>query len=99
MQASHIEQAQHNEAFLSAIKSHFPQKFFDWKITVTLYIAIHFLQAFARFKRVNIGNSHREMLDNSNPSNTAATNPLSQNAFNAYRNLFHLSHGSRYSAF
>jgi hypothetical protein len=96
MQASHIEQARHNAAFLLAIEKQFPKQFYDWKITVCLYIALHYLQAFARLKRVQIGTNHRDMMDNSNPNDPTATNPLSQKAFDAYRNLFHLSHGSRY---
>lgn len=92
----HINQAQHNEEFLKAIEDKFPDYFFDWKITVIFYIALHYLKAYNQFNNARIGSSHKELNFNANPANEKALNPLSTKAFNHYFDLFNSSYNSRY---
>jgi hypothetical protein len=95
----HIDQALQNEAFLADLNKKFPKEYFDWKTTALFYVALHYILAYAAFKRKNIGNSHREMLDNSNPTILTATNPLRADIFTAYNYLYKLSRTARYTAF
>jgi hypothetical protein len=95
----HINQALQNEAFLADLNKKFPKEYFDWKTTALFYIALHYVLAYAASKRKNIGNSHREMLDNSNPAILTATNPLRADIYTAYNYLYKLSRTARYIAF
>ena len=54
----HLGQAKHNQELLSEMEIKFPQRFFDWKITISFYIAIHYLQALADSKNIEIGQTH-----------------------------------------
>ena len=94
-----INQAIHNEAFLNSIEEKCPDTFFDWKITIVFYIALHYLRAYANIKKVRIGASHKELLYHSNPNHIDAINPLSKNAYRIYRDLFSAAHNSRYQGF
>jgi hypothetical protein len=95
----HLNQAQHNWDFLNALNTHFPKLYFDWKITVTFYVAIHYLRAFEKYKGVRIHGTHRELIYHSDPAHTDALNPLSHTAFLAYLGLFDAAHKSRYKGF
>lgn len=65
---NHLEQAKHNRELLNEMETVFPQKFFDWKITITFYIAIHYLQALADHKGIEIGQTHNDIERNVNPN-------------------------------
>jgi hypothetical protein len=95
----HLDQALQNEAFLADLNKQFPKTYFDWKTTALFYAALHYVLAYAAFRRKNIGNSHREMLDNSNPALSTATNPLRADVYTAYNYLYKLSRTARYTVF
>jgi hypothetical protein len=95
----HIDQALQNEAFLADLNKKFPKDYFDWKTTALFYTALHYVLAYAAFRRKNIGHSHREMLDNSNPALSTAINPLQADVFTAYNYLYKLSRTARYTVF
>ncbi|AFM04445.1 HEPN domain-containing protein [Bernardetia litoralis DSM 6794] len=94
---NHLEQAKHNQEFLSEMETAFPQKFFDWKITISFYVAIHYLQALADHKGIEIGQTHNDIERNVNPN--SCWNPrmqISTGAWREYKNLFQYSLTARY---
>jgi hypothetical protein len=93
---SHILQAEHNTDFHKNICSNFPELYFDWKITVVFYTALHLLKALAKKNKKNIGNTHTEIFKNIRNSNSAAILPLSTTACNTYNDLYTYSHSVRY---
>ncbi len=40
---NHIDQAEHNEKFLTELEIDYPTTYFDWKITICFYTALHYL--------------------------------------------------------
>ncbi|WP_375559049.1 hypothetical protein ACE193_15060 [Bernardetia sp. OM2101] len=94
---NHLEQAKHNQELLNEMETVFPQKFFDWKITITFYIAIHYLQALADYKGIEIGQTHNDIERNVNPnSRWIPTMRISIGAWREYKNLFQYSLTARY---
>jgi hypothetical protein len=43
---NHLNKAAYNEDFLAKIEDAFPGDFYDWKITVIFYVAVHYLDAY-----------------------------------------------------
>ena len=95
----HLNQAAHNADFLAALSQQFPKLYFDWKITIVFYTALHYIRAFEHFNGVKIRGRHVDLLYHSNPANADALNPLSRRAFDAYSDLFNSAHKSRYQGF
>ncbi|NCX95288.1 MAG: hypothetical protein EBX41_02560 [Chitinophagia bacterium] len=69
------KQAQHNERFHDNICSSFPDDFFDWKITILFYIAIHHVKALANQLGITIGESHRAINGNIKPPDDSPRKP------------------------
>ena len=99
MANEHIPQAQHNQLFYNHIQSEFPIQFGDWKITVLFYIAIHYLQALADHRGIDIGCTHYDIEKNVNPNLPNAKMRITRNAWRCYRNLFQYSKIARYDGF
>ena len=95
----HIDQVAHNLDFLAALDKQFPKRYFDWRITVAFYTALHCLRAYEKFKKVRIAKGHKFLYEHSNPSNPSALNPISQKAFDAYNELHDASQKTRYQGF
>jgi hypothetical protein len=92
----HILQAEHNEKFHDCICEQFPDRFFDWKITVLFYQAIHLLQGLADKKGILIGDTHYEIERNINPDRHNASMRLSKGAWREYNALYQYSQTARY---
>jgi len=92
----HLLQATHNKDFHDCIDSSFSNRFYDWKITVLFYIAIHCLKAFAVKKKVDIGDTHREIEKNINPDNPQRILSITRTAYINYRDLYQSSKTARY---
>jgi len=92
----HLDQASHNQAFHDCIVENFNDKFYDWKITVLFYIAIHCLKALAIKRNATIGVTHAEIEKSVNPDRQDATMKISRNAWREYRNLYNYSRTARY---
>lgn len=56
-----IDQAIHNEKFHECVHTNFTDSFFDWKITILFYTAIHYLKALAAKRNIDIGNTHADI--------------------------------------
>lgn len=93
---NHILQAEHNKKFHECICEQFPDRFFDWKITVLFYQAIHLLQALADKKGINIGDTHYEIERNINPDRQNPAMPLTKGAWREYNSLYQYSQTARY---
>lgn len=92
----HIDQASHNKKFHDSIDTQFGSQFYDWKITVLFYVAIHYLKALASQKGIDIGETHYEIEQSVNPDRHAAKMRINRNAWREYKNLFNYSRTARY---
>lgn len=96
---NHLNLAKHNEDFLNTIENAAPNSFFDWKITVCFYSALHYLRALEKLKKKQIGNSHKQFLFHLDSSNKDAVLPINRTIFEHYQSLFDMAHKTRYTAF
>ncbi len=92
----HTDQVAHNLALLKALDKQFPTDYFDWKVTIVFYTALHGLRAYEKFKKVRIAKGHKFLYEHSDPTNPNAVNPISQRAFDAYNLLHDASTNTRY---
>ena len=94
---SYVDQGKHNESLLSHLKTTFPDTYFDWKITIIFYSAIHYLKAYAALNKKNIGVTHQEIFNNTDSHNKNAVFPIQKGAFILYKDIFHYSKNARYN--
>ncbi len=91
-----LDQASHNQDFHNSIVGNFSDRFYDWKITVLFYIAIHILKALAAKRGIDIGSTHHEIEKNVNPDRDFAKMKIKRSAWNNYSALYHYSRTARY---
>ena len=90
-------QAKHNKDFLDSIESNFPDRYYDWKITVTFYISIHLLKCLAKKRNHNIGATHEDVSRSLNPRKCSKqVFPFPEWAWNKYSDMLQYSKTSRY---
>ena len=92
----HLEQATHNQHFHDSIETNFEGRFYDWKITVLFYVALHYLQALADSRSISIGETHFEVEQNVNPDKVNAKMRISKGAWREYKSLSTYSRTARY---
>lgn len=92
----HLEQATHNQNFHDCIETQFNGHFYDWKITVLFYVAIHYLKALASKRGIDIGETHFDIEQNVNPDRHNARMRITKGAWREYKNLFTYSRTARY---
>jgi hypothetical protein len=93
---THILQAEHNVDFHNNICSTFPELYFDWKITVQFYTALHLLKALAKKEHKDIGNNHSDIFRSIRWDNDNAVMKISRTAGEMYNDLYSYSHSVRY---
>lgn len=93
---NHLTQASHNRQFHQCIDAEFNEQFYDWKITVLFYVAIHWLKALAAKKKIDIGETHYDIEQNVNPDRHNAKMRITKGAWREYKNLFNYSRTARY---
>ncbi len=86
----HLDQAAHNQDFHDCIQKNFTTKFFDWKITILFYTAIHLLKALAAKRGINIGETHQDIEKNVNPDRPNAKMMITKNAWREYKSLYRI---------
>lgn len=91
-----LEQAKHNQLFHDKICECFEDRFFDWKITIVFYTAIHYLKALAYSKGINIGENHEQIESAVNPYIDNALMPIKPFAWKAYKAMKNYSRTARY---
>lgn len=93
------KQAIHNYKFFCEVHSKLPKVFFDWKITILFYTAIHLLRALMTERGIDVGNSHHALRKAINPKNNYSKSPVKKHAYNSYVVLYNASLEVRYSGF
>jgi hypothetical protein len=93
----HYNQIKHNTNFLNFLQKEVPDDFYDWKITVTFYIALHYIRAYACKMNVKLGDSHISIIYNLKQSNANSGIPVPQHIFLSYLKLYDTSKNARYS--
>jgi hypothetical protein len=92
----HLAQATHNQKFHDTIDNNFNEQFYDWKITVLFYVAIHYLKALASHRNIDIGETHYEIEQSVNPDRANSKMKITRGAWREYKNLFNYSRTARY---
>ena len=101
MKQEHIEQARHNAGFLAYLEESVPHSFYDWKVTVCFYQALHLVRAFLCSQGISDSISHDHTLNCINP-NTRQKLPKHvpmPDVHPYYFRMHQLSMASRYSGF
>lgn len=93
---NHLDQATHNRDFHTCIDAEFNDQFYDWKITVLFYVAIHWLKALAAKRGIDIGETHFDIEQNVNPDRHNSQMRITKGAWREYKNLFNYSRTARY---
>src|SRR5690349_14214965 len=88
MPKNHIQQWQHNRAFIGTVDPEFP----DWAVTVTFYAALHAVDALLKYDKVTRVINHE-----SRNAVLAGTNRYAK-IFRLYQPLYTLSRTIRYLA-
>lgn len=94
----HLNQTVHNSQLHSFLCKIYPDRYFDWKITMLFYVAIHYLKALAAYRGIEIGDTHIEIFANCSPGRYGAM-PISKNAWSKYRAMHNHSRNARYEGF
>jgi hypothetical protein len=93
----HLEQAAHNKEFKDCVDKSFPERFFDWKITVCFYTALHLIHALAKKRGIYIGESHEQVAKNIDPNRMPpGAMQINKQAWGHYRNLSKYARAARY---
>lgn len=90
----HSSQAVHNLKFLEEIGD--SDDFWDWKVTVCFYIAVHLMNAHIVQKSNNYFRKHEQVINELNPKNKDSKCSLSIQNYKSYRKLYNLARRSRY---
>src|ERR1039457_2916731 len=91
-----LEQATHNHDFHDCLIKHFPDTFYDWKITVLFYIALHYLKALMKHRGQKVENTHWDIQNEVNPDEPKAKCKISKTAYKNYYKLKQYSENARY---
>ncbi len=95
----YLDQAAHNIVLYQHLESSAPDSFSDWKITLLFYTALHYLKALAMLRNKNIGDTHFDIENNTNPDRPKPVMSITRNAWADYKNLFRYSQQARYDGF
>lgn len=91
-----LDQASHNQVFHDEISKACAENYYDWKITVLFYIAVHYLRALAAMRSIDIGTTHQEIEKSVNPDRVGAVMRITKAAWRNYSLLYHSSRNARY---
>ena len=94
-----LNHAKHNENFHVCICTNYADNFFDWKIIVSFYIAIHYLKALAAHKNIQLPSSHFAIDKMCDPKKAENALGLTHNAWDWYTLLYQCSRTARYDGF
>ena len=83
--------ANHNQSFLDSIIGDYPLEYFDWKVTIQFYIALHRCYCVLDASGHSICNRHKDNINNLKTIDAE----LGRNLFKLYNN----SRQSRYDGF
>ena len=95
----HLSQASHNKDFLEFTHQNHPEKYFDWKITIAFYVALHLLKSLALKRGKPLGDSHSDIRKALNNRNKSKLFQFPPRQWIVYEGLFNYAHTSRYDGF
>lgn len=95
----HYQQAVHNFKFFCEVHSKLPDVFYDWKITILFYTAIHLLRALMDNRGIKVDNSHIALRNAINPNKPSSISPVKPHCYSSYVYLYNASQDARYSGF
>ncbi len=95
----HYNQAVHNYRFFWEVHSKLPGAFYDWKITVLFYTALHLLRALMRKRGIEVSDSHQGLSAVINPNRSDPVSPVKKHCYDSYKILYNASLEVRYSGF
>ncbi len=93
---NHIEQAKHNLLFLDETSHFSPNEFWDWKVTICFYVAVHIVNSHLAKKIHAHYRSHNDVSNALNPNNPLSPTKVPEEIYLAYKKLQGLSRRSRY---
>lgn len=64
MAKEYLNQGEHNKSFLESISQEWPEDYFDWKVTVQFYTALHFAYCILDVNGFDIEESHSRNIKN-----------------------------------
>jgi hypothetical protein len=94
------DQVKHNESLLAHLDAEFPNKYFDWKVTLVFYCSIHLVKELGLISKKIIGESHFDILNNINPNPRVGFTPtlsVSKTQYNFYNDIYQYSRVARYT--
>ena len=94
-----MSQAEHNLKFLKEINKNFPTDFFDWKITVAFYTAIHLTKALLWKRKGEEFESHEKRNGTLSHQRNNHQSPVTKNYWINYKLLYDESQKVRYDGF
>lgn len=93
-------QAKHNEEFFSLLKEKLPHSFYDWKLTVVFYAALHYVKAFSIYRGIDIGDTHFDMMNSIFPKDGSEPKlKLPKEVRSYYKTMYRYSRACRYDGF
>jgi len=92
--SEHISQAKSNLSFLQCILGN--KDFWDWKVTVSFYVAVHLINSHIAQKSDLHYRSHDRVDTAINPFNSVSITKLPEKEYLAYTKLLGLSRRARY---
>ena len=64
MSKNYENKADHNQGFLDCLINDYENSYFDWKVTIQFYIALHRCYCVLTSKGINISESHNKNIQN-----------------------------------
>lgn len=98
----HLKQAKHNSDFAAHCETTFADNYFDWKITVVFYEALHYVKAYLEIQGVTTDTLRHtqisDIIDYDPKRNRGAKQkiPFVKRAFKSYQRLRENSENARY---
>lgn len=92
----HINQAKSNEKLLDYLNSNLSKEYYDWKITISFYTALHYISAYANHYNIILKN-HKDYFEYLNPHNKKSQISFSNDAYISYQTMFRNCREVRYS--
>lgn len=93
--SEHLDKAKSNLTFLEHVCKHEPC-YWDWKVTISFYSAVHFINAHIAQNTGLHYRSHEQVIAAINPNETLSICKLPEDKYLAYVKLRNLSRRSRY---
>jgi len=95
----YVEQCRYNQELLDTLDEKFPDKYFDWKITIAFYVAIHCIKAILKNKLKRNVSSHEEIIKIISHKQNTKNSPVSKSCWDMYYALYATSRDVRYNGF